>query len=182
VGDPQRLEFHLGFAIRLVTIEALEREAKYERRVGGEFALSRDDKIRRFEAQIGPMLTSRIRSLVRAARKKRRSPAVEDAEQGVDNSSPVSATTELDSTSKPVLARRRVSALRSVTSKRAAEKVAVYIQRGGLTQMEFATKAGTTPRTLHTFLKTGKVKITIFEAIARAINMDKESLLKEYPE
>jgi hypothetical protein len=68
--------------------------------------------------------------------------------------------------------------IRSVNSPAAAAKVAEYIENRPMTRTQFATNAGTTPRTLRNFLKTGKVLISTFDGIARAAGMATEDLLR----
>jgi hypothetical protein len=67
----------------------------------------------------------------------------------------------------------------TITSLSAARKVEAYIVQHGIGQTEFATRAGTTDRTLRTFRKTGKIRRSIFEEIAKAMDTTKESLLKD---
>jgi hypothetical protein len=61
----------------------------------------------------------------------------------------------------------------------AARKLEAYLRSEGLGQTEFAIKAGTTDRTLRKFRKTGMVKRSIFEGIAKAMGTTKEALLKD---
>jgi hypothetical protein len=67
----------------------------------------------------------------------------------------------------------------TITSLSAARKVEAYIGQNCIGLTEFATRAGTTDRTLRTFRKTGKIRLSIFEEIAKAMGTTKESLLKD---
>jgi hypothetical protein len=67
----------------------------------------------------------------------------------------------------------------TVTSPPAARKLEAYIQRTGIGLTEFATRIGTTDRTLRSFRKTGKIRRSIFEGIAKAMGTTKESLLSD---
>lgn len=72
--------------------------------------------------------------------------------------------------------RKRLSA--TIHCPAAARKMETYLEVHGIGLTEFATKVGTTDRTLRSFRKTGKIKRDIFEEIAKAMGMTKESLLK----
>jgi hypothetical protein len=65
----------------------------------------------------------------------------------------------------------------TVTSPSAARKLEDYIQRTGVGLTEFATQIGTTDRTLRSFRRTGKIRRSIFEGIAKAMGTTKKSLL-----
>jgi hypothetical protein len=67
----------------------------------------------------------------------------------------------------------------TIESPSAARKLEAYLKREGLGLTDFATKAGTTDRTLRSFRKTGKVRRSIFEDIAKAMGTTKEALLKD---
>jgi hypothetical protein len=70
---------------------------------------------------------------------------------------------------------RRLTA--TIQSPPAAKRMEAYLKSKAIGQTEFATQVGTTDRTLRAFRKTGKVRRDIFEAIAKAMGMDKEALL-----
>jgi len=72
--------------------------------------------------------------------------------------------------------RKRLSSV--VMSPIAARRVEAYIDSGVVTLTEFASKAGTTDRTIRAFRRTGKVRRQIFDGIARAMGTTRESLLK----
>lgn len=65
----------------------------------------------------------------------------------------------------------------TITSLSAARKLEAYVQRTGIGLTEFATQIGTTDRTLRSFRKTGKIRRSIFEGIAKGMRTTKESLL-----
>ena len=67
----------------------------------------------------------------------------------------------------------------SIVSPSAARKMEQYIQAKGIGLTEFATRAGTTDRTLRKFRSTGKVKRNIFEDIAKAMGTTKNALLSD---
>ncbi len=67
----------------------------------------------------------------------------------------------------------------SVVSPSAARKMENYISANGIGLTEFATRAGTTDRTLRKFRRTGKVKRGIFEGIAKAMGTTKDALLSD---
>ena len=77
---------------------------------------------------------------------------------------------------EPKPTRPRLSAM--ITSPGSAKRMEEYITSRGMGMTEFATKAGTTDRTLRAFRKTGKVRRDIFASIASAMNTTKEELLK----
>ncbi|MBZ5641154.1 MAG: hypothetical protein LAO19_00175 [Acidobacteriia bacterium] len=60
----------------------------------------------------------------------------------------------------------------------AARRMEAYLESKGIGLTEFASRIGTTDRTLRTFRKTGRVRRDIFEAIAKAMGTTKETLLK----
>ena len=67
----------------------------------------------------------------------------------------------------------------SIVSPSAARKMEQYIQAKGIGLTDFATRAGTTDRTLRNFRTTGKVKRDIFESIAKAMGTTKDALLSD---
>ena len=67
----------------------------------------------------------------------------------------------------------------TITSPSAARKLEAYVQGRGIGLTEFATQIGTTDRTLRSFRKTGKIRRSIFEGIAKAMGTTKESLLSD---
>jgi len=86
---------------------------------------------------------------------------------------PTSAITTTARETKP----KRISA--TIHCPKAARKMEDYIAKKGLDQTKFAIKAGTTDRTLRRFRKTGRIKRSIFEEIAKAMGTTKEALLNE---
>lgn len=72
--------------------------------------------------------------------------------------------------------KRRFSGI--VTSRSAANKMESYIESKGLGFTDFASRAGTTDRTLRKFRKTGKVRRDILRGIAHAMGLKIEDLLK----
>jgi hypothetical protein len=66
----------------------------------------------------------------------------------------------------------------TVTSPIAARRMVAYIESKVMTQTEFASKVGTTDRTLRAFRRTGKVRRDIFDAIARAMGTTREELAR----
>ncbi len=76
-------------------------------------------------------------------------------------------------------ARRRERFPRSVSNEKAAFRVHEYIASSELTQTQFANKAGITPRTLHKFLKTGKILRRLFADIATAMDKSSADLLQD---
>jgi DNA-binding Xre family transcriptional regulator len=60
----------------------------------------------------------------------------------------------------------------------AAEKAEAFRQRKAWTVTNFAVQSQTTDKTLRKFLKTGKVRLAIFNAIAGAMETTPEDLLK----
>ena len=68
---------------------------------------------------------------------------------------------------------------RSVDNKKAADRVREHIDKSGLTQTQFAGKAGMTDRTLRKFLKTGRIKRNKLDDIAKAINTSPTELLQD---
>lgn len=82
--------------------------------------------------------------------------------------------------SEESLNQRQFSRLPStITSPSAARKLEAFIQRTGIGLTEFATQIGTTDRTLRSFRKTGKIRRSIFDGIAKAMGATKESLLSD---
>jgi len=65
----------------------------------------------------------------------------------------------------------------TVTNLVAARRAETYMQENGLTQPKFAKRAGTTDRTLRSFFKTGKIRKSLIDGIAKAMRIDTESLL-----
>jgi lambda repressor-like predicted transcriptional regulator len=64
-----------------------------------------------------------------------------------------------------------------VKSESAARKVEDYMNKRGLNQTEFSSKAGMTDRTLRNFLRTGVARRSTLDGIASAMGVTKESLL-----
>jgi hypothetical protein len=77
VEDPDQLKIYLELAIRLVSVEAFERAGLY-RPLRGSFVYgdTPEQWLRIFEANVTAMLTRRVRSLIRAARKRKKEQAV----------------------------------------------------------------------------------------------------------
>jgi hypothetical protein len=78
--------------------------------------------------------------------------------------------------SEPSLAPQASRLSPMIESKEAARKLELFLRRG-TGQTEFATKIGTTDRTLRSFRKTGKIRRDIFDAIARGMGLSREDLL-----
>jgi len=66
----------------------------------------------------------------------------------------------------------------TITSLLAARKMEAYINAKGMTQTEFAIQAQTTDRTLRSFRKTGNVRKSILDSIAKAMGKTREELLQ----
>jgi hypothetical protein len=88
--------------------------------------------------------------------------AIERAQQGTKS-------LETNGTSKRLRA--------TVFNKFAARRMEAYMESHG-GQTAFATKVGTTDRTLRSFRKTGRVRLDIFKAIAGAMGTTPDELLK----
>jgi hypothetical protein len=67
----------------------------------------------------------------------------------------------------------------TINCPRAARKMEAYLETNGIGLTAFANQVGTTDRTLRSFRKTGKVKRSIFDDIAKAMGTTKEDLLKK---
>ena len=65
----------------------------------------------------------------------------------------------------------------SVQNREAAGQVDAYMKSHGMTQTVMAKRAGTTAKTLRKFLRTGKVRTSVFGGIAVAMATSKEKLL-----
>jgi hypothetical protein len=72
---------------------------------------------------------------------------------------------------------KRLSA--TVNSPIAARKLETYLDAKGIGLTDFASRVGTTDRTLRSFRKCGKVRRDIFESIAKHMGTTKEVLLGE---
>ena len=83
---------------------------------------------------------------------------------------------------RPALTKPKASPVKrltaTITSPNAARKMENHLETKGIGLTQFAVQAGTTDRTLRAFRKTGKVRRDIFESIAGAMGVTKESLLK----
>jgi hypothetical protein len=66
----------------------------------------------------------------------------------------------------------------SVGTHAAARRMEAYIESKGLDLKGFARRAGTTDRTLRKFRKTGLVRRSVFDEIARAMGLTRDELLK----
>jgi hypothetical protein len=66
----------------------------------------------------------------------------------------------------------------TIESLPAARRMEAHLRSKGMGQTDFAIQVGTTDRTLRSFRRTGKVRRDIFGAIARAMNISNEELLK----
>jgi hypothetical protein len=66
----------------------------------------------------------------------------------------------------------------TVNSPLAARKMEAYLESKAIGLTEFATRVGTTDRTLRAFRRTGRVRRDIFESIAKQMGTTKEELLK----
>jgi hypothetical protein len=76
----------------------------------------------------------------------------------------------------PVQPRQRLSSC--IESPVAARRMEEHWERNGIGATEFATKVGTTDSTLRKFRRTGRLRRSIFDAIAREMGTTRESLLK----
>ena len=61
----------------------------------------------------------------------------------------------------------------------AAERMEAFIKEQGVSLTEFATGIGITDRTLRTFRKTGKIRRTGFDAIAKAMGLTRDQLMSK---
>jgi len=66
----------------------------------------------------------------------------------------------------------------SIGSASAVRRVEAFIKANGMSMTEFASRAGTTDRTLRKFRKTGRIKRAIFDGIAEAMGVTRDELLK----
>ena len=66
----------------------------------------------------------------------------------------------------------------SIGTRAAARRMEAYIESKGMDLKEFAKRAGTTDRTLRKFRKTGLIRRSVFDDIARAMQMTRDELLK----
>jgi hypothetical protein len=96
----------------------------------------------------------------------------------VQVSSTPQIVTATPSVGPPAVPDKRKRASASIQSAMAAKRMEAYIEAHGLGYTEFASKAHTTDKTLRTFRNSGKVRRDIFEAIAKAMGISKEELLK----
>jgi hypothetical protein len=66
----------------------------------------------------------------------------------------------------------------TVSSTAAARRMTAYIETKGIKLADFASKVGTTDRTLRTFRNTGRLRHDLFEAVAVAMGTTRKDLLK----
>ena len=69
----------------------------------------------------------------------------------------------------------------SVQNREAAGQVDAYMKSHGMTQTVMAKRAGTTAKTLRKFLRTGKVRTSVFGGIAVAMATSKVTSSKLFP-
>jgi len=74
---------------------------------------------------------------------------------------------------------RTVQLSSGVVSVAAARRVEAFRKQHAMTTTDLAGKAGTTDRTMRNFLKTGKIRRSIFVGIAQAMKISPEELLRE---
>jgi len=67
----------------------------------------------------------------------------------------------------------------TIYSPQAAQRVEQFCKERGIGMTEFATQAGTTDRTLRSFRKTGKVRRSILDGIAKAMRTTREKLITD---
>jgi hypothetical protein len=67
----------------------------------------------------------------------------------------------------------------TVHSPRAAERVEQFCKDRGIGMTEFAIQAGTTDRTLRSFRKTGRVRRSILDGIAKVMRTTREKLIAD---
>jgi hypothetical protein len=67
----------------------------------------------------------------------------------------------------------------TIYSPTAARKMEAYLEENGIGLTEFATKIGTTDRTLRSFRSTGRIKRSIFDEIAKGMGVNRDVLLKK---
>lgn len=90
---------------------------------------------------------------------------------------PVMSRSPTSIASAPILSSRKRAPI-SVRSESAARKLEEYVEANGIGYTEFANRVPTTDRTLRNFRRTGIVKRDVFEGIAKAMGITKETLLK----
>jgi hypothetical protein len=66
----------------------------------------------------------------------------------------------------------------SIGSPAAARKMEAFILAKGMDLTEFAIQVGTTDKTLRKFRRTGRIKRSIFNDIAKAMNLTRDELLR----
>jgi hypothetical protein len=66
----------------------------------------------------------------------------------------------------------------SIGTHAAARRMETYIETKGLDFKKFAKRAGTTDRTLRKFRRTGLVRRSVFDEIAKAMGLTRDGLLK----
>ena len=76
---------------------------------------------------------------------------------------------------EPSQAERLSGTIESLSAARCMEK---YLESHAIGQTQFAIQVSTTDRTLRSFRRTGRVRRDIFERIAKAMGIEKETLLK----
>lgn len=67
----------------------------------------------------------------------------------------------------------------TIHAPRAVERLNAYLEKTQISLTEFATRAGTTDKTLRNFRKTGRVRRYIFEGIAKAMKLSRDDLLND---
>jgi hypothetical protein len=67
----------------------------------------------------------------------------------------------------------------TIYSPQAAQRVEQFCKERGIGMTEFAVQAGTTDRTLRSFRKTGKVRRSILDEIAKAMRTTREKLITD---
>lgn len=66
----------------------------------------------------------------------------------------------------------------SIGSPAAVREVETFIRAKGMSLTEFATQVGTTDKTLRKFRKTGRIKRSIFDDMAKVMKLTREQLLR----
>ncbi len=102
-----------------------------------------------------------------------------ESQQRLKSSANLSSASAPSRPNKPLEEQKSKRMPSTITSLIAARKVEAYIQQKGMGLTEFATRAGTTDRTLRTFRKTGKIRRSLFDGIVKAMGTTRESLLSD---
>jgi hypothetical protein len=171
--DRAELNLLIDLAIEFAANEAYGFTEPYAHKVPVGSRYAGDTAPRALAADIAALvLKDRAKLLAAAARQRAGLPGV--VAEGV------SATVQSEGGMATNVAQENARAPfpRSVASATARAKVFAYIRRKGLTITDFAGHAQTTPRTVGTFLKTGKARISTLNGMAKAMSTTTEELLQ----